>query len=126
MSGNRLCVKCQEIISKEPDKSGQQNDHHSDNKAFLQAVEQNCYVCSWTLRDFKSRVSGERQKPRILHSTTYKWIDVFIESRTCDILESEVWISAYDTADILTSTTSFWLLKPAIGGKCLSAFAIGR
>ena len=91
MSGNRLCAKCQEIISKGPDKSVQENDHHSNNKALLQAVEQDCYVCSWTLRDYRSRSSNRRQKPHIVHHTTYMWENKRIRYRASDVLEFELY-----------------------------------
>lgn len=126
MSGNRLCAKCQEIISKVPDKSVQENDHHSNNKALLQAVEQNCYVCSWTLRDYRSRRSNRRQKPHIAHHTTYMWENKRIRYRASDVLEFELYINIYATEDKLSTVTSFWPLEPAIRGKYFSAFEMRR
>jgi len=71
MSKNRLCARCQEILSEGPVK--QERDHFSNGEAFLQAAEQGCYICSWTLNNYKWHPVRNSRVGNPIHYTTYAW-----------------------------------------------------
>jgi hypothetical protein len=120
MSENRLCATCEDIISKGPNEIGQKKEHHTNDKAFLQAVEQGCYVCTWAWRNYTSLARHSRRSSHIVHHTTYKWEDAYNHIRICDLLESALMIVVYDTADKILSAVLIWLLEPAIEGEHFS------
>ena len=117
MSGNRLCARCEDIISKGPKEINQDKEHHSNDKAFVQAAKQGCYVCTWTWRKHISTALHSRRSSPIIRHTVYKWKDTYYNNRICNLLESALWIIVYGTADEILSAVVFWLLEPAIEGE---------
>jgi hypothetical protein len=120
MSKNRLCARCQDIISNGPDKLDQEEEHHTNDKTFAQAVEQGCYICSWSLRDQRLGGSDGCQKTHVVRHTTYQWKNLLSWDRISDVLEFELWITVYNTADSDTTPTTFWLFEPAVEGERFS------
>jgi hypothetical protein len=76
MSGNKLCAKCEDIISIGPPENTswpwKRAEHHADSRAFLRAVEQGCYICTWSWRRYSMPSYDGPQTTHTVHHTTYE------------------------------------------------------
>jgi hypothetical protein len=113
MSDDRLCAKCQEIVTQRIKdlSTGALRDsgrwlHHADSGALLRAVKQDCYICNWTWRECRwSKYHGHRAVQPI-HHTTYGWVNSI-----------DLRMYTYDTVVNISSMTVFTLLKSTIDGN---------
>jgi hypothetical protein len=79
MAGSRLCATCQDILLVHPREDEEaeahtDKQHHTDSEGFFRAIEQGCYICSWTWRGMRwSRPKGHIAHVPV-HHTMYKWV----------------------------------------------------
>ncbi|KAF2442034.1 hypothetical protein P171DRAFT_522936 [Karstenula rhodostoma CBS 690.94] len=103
MARSRLCTACLNIFSKSPSDigaGGMRKQHHLDTEDFFKAVEESCYICSWTYRNMR----WSRSQGYVVHvpvySTTY--------TMCIDQLMLRIKIYSSKTEGELRYTADFW------------------
>lgn len=108
MSENRLCDRCQEILSSGEDVNEVENDHHVSSETLLQAAERGCYICKWILRYVRwSPARGSYDVP--IHHTLYTW------DKSKEVPQFK--IRVYATKHACHESVRFLLSESGIEGK---------
>ena len=124
MSANSLCTQCQDIFTAgRVGRAPENKQHHADSTGFFRAVEEGCYICSWTWRQCRWQHPQEHGAYDRVHHTEYALYHVAPDRERSVKEESPAGLASlcvyiYTTEDTSATSWLHFFLFPTTTSKC--------